>query len=280
MDPSQQQADLIAYLQSNLQADPSTALQAYPQADTQGSLQAYLQANPQADAQTFLQVVLQANPQATPQANPQTPQVDRQATPQTNQQATPQADPQATPQTNPQATPQVDPQVTPQANPQATPQTNQQATPQVDPQATPQANSQVTPQTNQQATPQESQQGARKLYHQTNRENADSIVQSQKMKPGTSGALGPGMYFAETPEDTNGKAHSRGVVLEMSVDLRAPLKLTEKSEFTPQSYEELKSKGYDSVIADGFSSGSEFVVYRSEQVRDIKVCEGSGQEVN
>ena len=57
------------------------------------------------------------------------------------------------------------------------------------------------------------------LYHQTSRENANQILKSDIMKPGTRGLAGGGIYFAETPNDTNGKAHRRGVILQCEVKL-------------------------------------------------------------
>ena len=55
-----------------------------------------------------------------------------------------------------------------------------------------------------------------KLYHQTDLPTAKIILE---MKPGSRGLAGGGIYFATTPELTGHKAHKKGVILEVTVDL-------------------------------------------------------------
>jgi hypothetical protein len=42
-----------------------------------------------------------------------------------------------------------------------------------------------------------------KLYHQTDAETAEVILRTQRMKPGSGGLAGGGIYFATTPELTD-----------------------------------------------------------------------------
>jgi len=58
-------------------------------------------------------------------------------------------------------------------------------------------------------------------YHQTSAEIAAKIVHSDIL-PGTSGALGPGVYFAPTLDMTNGKAHRVGCAVVTIDDIGNP----------------------------------------------------------
>lgn len=57
------------------------------------------------------------------------------------------------------------------------------------------------------------------LYHQTSPHNAREIIRNQEMLPGSGGLVGPAVYFATNPKDTNHKAQNRGVILECEVDV-------------------------------------------------------------
>jgi hypothetical protein len=104
-----------------------------------------------------------------------------------------------------------------------------------------------------------------KLYHQTDAETAEVILRTQRMKPGSGGLAGGGIYFATTPELTGHKAHRHGVILEATVALGKILTLDAAGDPT-MTLQKLKSKEYDSVcIARAVSSGQEYVVYDPKQ---------------
>ena len=76
-----------------------------------------------------------------------------------------------------------------------------------------------------------------KLYHQTDAETAEVILRTQRMKPGSGGLAGGGIYFATTPELTGHKAHKKGVILEATVASSTPslrMQLSSGSKGTPQ----------------------------------------------
>ncbi len=106
------------------------------------------------------------------------------------------------------------------------------------------------------------------LYHQTSWQNAVSILSSQCMRPGRRGRAGAGMYFAFTPDATNAKALSRGVVLEVIVSVGKCMDCGQ----TPPGPSELAlilQDGYDSVTYTT-SSGPELVVYSSDQCTPVR----------
>ena len=108
-----------------------------------------------------------------------------------------------------------------------------------------------------------------KLYHQTDAETAEIILRTQRMKPGSGGLAGGGIYFATTPELTGHKAHKNGVILEATVSLGKVHTLDAPGD-PDMTLQKLKSKGFDSVcIARAVSSGQEYVVYDPEQVLSI-----------
>ena len=107
-----------------------------------------------------------------------------------------------------------------------------------------------------------------KLYHQTDAETAEVILRTQRMKPGSGGLAGGGIYFATTPELTS-RAHKKGVILEATVALGKILTLDATGDPT-MTLQKLKSMGYGSVcIARAVSSGHEYVVYDPGQVMSI-----------
>ena len=104
-----------------------------------------------------------------------------------------------------------------------------------------------------------------KLYHQTDHPTAGIILETQEMKPGSRGLAGGGIYFATTPELTGHKAHKKGVILEVTVDLGRIHTLVKRD--PTMTLQKLKSMGFDSVcIARAVSSGQEYVVYDPRQV--------------
>ena len=104
-----------------------------------------------------------------------------------------------------------------------------------------------------------------RLYHVTSKAAALSIQRSGKMKKGSQGAYGGGIYFASSRESANYKAHSKGYVIEADVYLGNPLQVSSAGD---HSLRELEAKGYNSVhAARGPGGGNpEWVVYSGDQV--------------
>jgi len=118
-----------------------------------------------------------------------------------------------------------------------------------------------------------------KGYHQTSQDSAVAILSSGTFRIGSKGSVGAGIYFAENRGDTNHKALSKGVILEVELFLGNPFhiqdykseSLTRKDFFRSFTSSILDKAGYDSVITDGWTSGREFCVFNTDQVRNIKV---------
>ena len=102
------------------------------------------------------------------------------------------------------------------------------------------------------------------LYHQTDEAGARSILSEQKMLRGSSGLAGGGIYFAESPSATEGKAHQHGVILRARV--RVGRYMETSSPDSDMTYSRLRSMGYDSVKITGRRTGIEWVVYNHGQV--------------
>ena len=117
--------------------------------------------------------------------------------------------------------------------------------------------------------------GTTELYHQTDKESALQILSSQRMLRGGGGSLGGGIYFAGSAEETNRKAHKTGIVLKANVYLGRTWE--DKSGTGGQEYTHTnllkRGRGYDSVTAKWFRSGTEYVVYNYDQVTDIKLAD-------
>ena len=116
------------------------------------------------------------------------------------------------------------------------------------------------------------------LYHQTDISTAEIILRTQKMKPGSGGLAGGGIYFATTPEFTGHKAHKKGMILEATVALGRIHTLPRDGD--PQmTLQKLKDLGFDSVcIARAVSSGQEYVVYDPNQVKSIRRLDNDDSE--
>ena len=111
-------------------------------------------------------------------------------------------------------------------------------------------------------------QNVKTLYHQTSPEFAQKILSSKEMRCGSGGLAGGGIYFAISPNDTEHKAHAHGVILQCSV-LLGRVKLIDEKGDRSTTHHSLLVDGYDSVKIPR-QGGVEFVVYKSDQVRDIK----------
>ena len=89
------------------------------------------------------------------------------------------------------------------------------------------------------------------------------------MKRGSDGFAGGGIYFADSKEATDRKAHSRGTYLQATVNLGRAKVINDRANV---SYTALKAQGFDSVKIVGLASGPEYVVYNWDQVADIRYC--------
>mmetsp|Transcript_14449 Transcript_14449/g.27070 ORF Transcript_14449/g.27070 Transcript_14449/m.27070 type:complete len:204 (+) Transcript_14449:62-673(+) len=105
------------------------------------------------------------------------------------------------------------------------------------------------------------------LYHETSPDCAEQILSSQRMRRGSAGLAGGGIYFAESPQEARSKANSHGVLLRATVRV-GNMKTVHRS--TDETYTELQRQGYDSVKLLGRPSGTEYVVYNWDQVTNIR----------
>ena len=111
------------------------------------------------------------------------------------------------------------------------------------------------------------------LYHVTSPVAAKLIIESKKMLRGSSGLFGGGIYFAETIEIANGKAHYHGATIKAKVVLGFSLICrTSRSELTYQLIHD--QYGCNSTKGVGIVSNPEYVVYSWGQVFIKKVCIG------
>jgi len=113
----------------------------------------------------------------------------------------------------------------------------------------------------------EAERNTAHLYHQTDRESAARIASSGKMLRGSDGLAGGGIYFADSPRETNGKAHRHGVMIKCEVD-RGKVKSVGHSGDSSITHRSLKREGYDSVKISR-PGGDETVVYNYGQVRVV-----------
>ena len=114
------------------------------------------------------------------------------------------------------------------------------------------------------------------VYHQTGEKAAIAILGSQRMKRGSGGLVGGGIYFAAAPPQTRGKAHSYGVMLKCTVllgnfkSVDATKYRTTRVPWPTWTHTSLKNDGFDSVMITGLDTGVEFVVYNCHQVEVIE----------
>lgn len=117
--------------------------------------------------------------------------------------------------------------------------------------------------------------GSRTLYHQTSPDAAKAIIASQQMNRGSQGSLGGGIYFAQSPADTDRKAVQKGVILVCEVRLG-----NTKVVAAPDpsiTFAQLLKGGHDSVMTNFFQTGPEFVVYNVDQVTSIRKYSEGGR---
>ena len=108
------------------------------------------------------------------------------------------------------------------------------------------------------------------LYHQTSEEIASVILQTQEMKPGRQGLAAGGIYFAQSAEDTRGKARRQGVILKCTVRLGRVKELGPNGDSSTDIVRLLNdAKGpFDSVKI--CRQRPEWVVYMADQVTHIE----------
>lgn len=111
------------------------------------------------------------------------------------------------------------------------------------------------------------------LFHVTSSEAAQSIVDSGKMLRGKTGLFGGGIYFAETVEIANKKAHFTGATIKAEVFLGFSL-ICRKSDYDMNFNKLIKHYGCNSVKGMGCVSWPEYVVYNWSQVSIQKVLIG------
>lgn len=114
------------------------------------------------------------------------------------------------------------------------------------------------------------------LIHQTSQAAADIIIRTQEMKPGASGLFGPGIYFANTIEAAQIKAHQKGVFLIAEVFL-GKTKSISRVDVDAGNFNlaAIKAQGYTAIIGYRVRSGREIIVFDSKRVRNIKYIYGT-----
>jgi len=109
------------------------------------------------------------------------------------------------------------------------------------------------------------------LYHQTSPDIAKLILNSA-FRVGTQGWCGGGIYFANSPADTETKAigpdSHKGFIIEALVDVGHVLDMNSTCD-RQMSGPKLWARHYDSIRFDP-GDGMEFVVYESDRVLSMK----------
>ena len=98
----------------------------------------------------------------------------------------------------------------------------------------------------------------------TERWDKKEMRDSGRMLRGKTGLAGGGIYFATCREDTEGKAHQKGVILRCRVRLGRVKEIPWTGDKSI-TFAKLLQQGYDSVFIQR-AGGDEYVVYNSDQV--------------
>ncbi|KAI9362573.1 hypothetical protein DFJ73DRAFT_812909 [Zopfochytrium polystomum] len=109
------------------------------------------------------------------------------------------------------------------------------------------------------------------LYHQTDKRAARLILASRKFKPGRDGIAGGGIYFADSPQATYRKAHSRGVILRARVNLGNVGVLHKDLNLYKTNYNDVIAQGFDAVVLEGLPSGTEYIVFDPDQIEHVEM---------
>lgn len=114
----------------------------------------------------------------------------------------------------------------------------------------------------------------KRLFHETSLDSAEKILNSQTMKKGKEGLAGGGIYFADTGKEAHRKTEHGGIMLNAMVDLGKMKVISPKGD-RHLTFKKLLKEGYDSVKIPR-RKGEEYVVYNSDQVKNIKVSGEQG----
>ncbi len=90
------------------------------------------------------------------------------------------------------------------------------------------------------------------------------------MHRGSTGMVGGGIYFAESPAEARTKALHNGVLLEVDVRVGRVHHIS----FTPDhgmTWAKLKALGCNSVKMTGRPTGVEWIVYSWDQVKSVRM---------
>lgn len=118
------------------------------------------------------------------------------------------------------------------------------------------------------------------LIHQTDRQAAELIIQSQFMKPGVGGLYGPGIYFANTIEACKVKALRKGVFLIADVYLGKTCSISKDEAMKihldkdPEVSKKIQKEGFTAICGYKQLTGREFIVFDPERVKNIKFIYG------
>jgi hypothetical protein len=111
------------------------------------------------------------------------------------------------------------------------------------------------------------------LYHFTSEDAASKIMRSGALIRGDVGAFGGGIYFADTPQEAYKKAHKKDACLRATVAFHRPVKLAKPCHGL--NLISLKTRGFDSAVADCFRTGREYIIYAPESVTNVRRIYGS-----
>lgn len=114
------------------------------------------------------------------------------------------------------------------------------------------------------------------LIHQTDQECAEKIISTQTMLPGSKGLYGAGIYFANTIEASDLKAHRHGVYLIADVYIGRYKEVT-KNEALSKNFDaqKIQDNGYTCIFGYQMPTGREIIVFDPERVRNIKYIYGT-----
>ena len=85
------------------------------------------------------------------------------------------------------------------------------------------------------------------LYHQTGKEAADAICESNSMKCGTRGIAGGGIYFATNQHETKAKSRAKGYMVVAKVRLGKVQTISANGN-RDVTFQSLMLDGFDSVF--------------------------------
>lgn len=107
------------------------------------------------------------------------------------------------------------------------------------------------------------------LYHQTGKEAVAAIRETNRMKCGTRGWAGGGIYFATNERDTKAKARTKGYMVIAKVRL-GNVKVISATGDRNITFTSLILDNFDSVLIPR-PNGDEYVVYCYDQVEILRI---------